>query len=118
MKEFEYVRDYYGVPAEKGRIIYFKGKKGMIVADKGNYIGVTFEGEDPKSIHILHPTWEVKYGEMGEIKEEKLTRSQKRYREYLEAREWYDGTFSDWLGIDMYEVRKRKEKEKWEKLGK
>ena len=33
----------------------------------------------------------------------KLTRSQKRYREYLEA-DWYSESFADWLG-----VRRRRE---------
>ena len=43
---YEYVKNYYGVPAEYGRIVIVAGERGVIVEDRGNYIGVLFD-KDP-----------------------------------------------------------------------
>ena len=92
----EYVRNYYGVPAEIGRRVVVQGKPGIIAADRGNYIGVNFDSDKPGDILNAHPTSDVQYLEMGKIRE--MTRSQRRYREYLNA-DWYEGSFAEWLGI-------------------
>ena len=91
----EYVQGYYGVPACIGRRITFKGRHGVIAEDRGHYIGVNFDDDKPTVIVNLHPTWEVEYGEMGEVR--KLTRSQQRYRDYMRGE--YCESFAEWLGI-------------------
>lgn len=84
----EYVRDYYGVPAEIGRRVTVSGKPGIISADRGQYIGVTFDTDKPYVVHNAHPTSEVVYGELGRLRT--LTRSQRRYRHYLERADLYE----------------------------
>ena len=95
---FEYIKKHYKVLAEYGRRIEFEGKrKGTIIEDKGNYIGVNFDDKKPCNTETLHPTWEVKYLEMGKIR--KATRGQIRYKEFMDA-DYFCGTFTEWLGIN------------------
>lgn len=91
----EWIRNTYKVPAEYGREISFNGRKGFIVEDKGNYIGVTFHDEKPTLVHPLHPTYNVEYLGLGCPR--KLTRSQLRYKEW--ANTDTSLSFSEWLGI-------------------
>lgn len=88
MAEFEYVRREYGVPAEWGRGVVVYGRPGVIVADRGHYIGVTFDADRPGVISNVHPTSEVVYGELRPIRT--LTRAQKRYRDYLDVSDCYE----------------------------
>lgn len=95
MSELEYVRNYYNVPAVIGRAVIVNGKPGVIAADRGAYIGVNFDSDEPGDISNCHPTWKVEYGEMRRIR--KPTRSQQRYQEYIRSE--VDESFSEWLGI-------------------
>lgn len=70
----EYVREHYGVPATIGRRVVINGQPGIIAADRGHYIGVNFDADKPGVISNAHPTWEVHYGEMGQVRP--MTRSQ------------------------------------------
>lgn len=92
---FEYIRNYYGVPAEIRRRVRVYGEEGIIIADLGNYIGVNLDKEKPGKVRNYHPTDGVEYLEMGKIR--KPTRSQKSYQEYLnsEANE----SFAEWMGF-------------------
>lgn len=92
----EYVQRHYGVPACVGRRVTVGGKPGVIAEDRGHYIGVNFDEDKPGVVHNAHPTWEVEYLEMGKIRQ--MTRSQKRYAEYLEFADCYE-SFADFLGI-------------------
>lgn len=80
---FEYIRSRYSVPAEYGRRIHYKGRTGIIVKDLGSYIGVTFDDEKPTNVHTMHPTYRIKYMDLGQPR--KLTASQQRYQDYLDA---------------------------------
>jgi hypothetical protein len=93
----QYVREYYRVPAEVGRRVTVYGKPGIIVADRGHYIGVNFDDDKPGVIRNAHPTCEVQYLRMGEIR--KLTKSQERYRRYLDVSECFE-TFMDFCRYD------------------
>jgi len=93
--DFKYIKDYYKVPAEFGREIEYNGKRGYIVEDLGNYIGVNFHCDKRTKVLPLHPTDGVIYLELG--KPRKLTAGQKRYREYKELD--LDISFSQFLGI-------------------
>lgn len=92
---FEYIKEYYNVPAEIGRRVTVNGRPGIIVEDKGNYIGVNFDHEKVTVVRSCHPEWEVVYGGIG--KPRKMSPGQKRYQEYLRS-EYEDG-FAAWLGI-------------------
>lgn len=59
----EYVRKYYGVPAVIGMRVIVEGKPGVIVEDRGHYIGVNFDADGPDVIYNVHPTSHVEYGE-------------------------------------------------------
>ena len=84
----EYVQQYYGVPACIGRRVTCYGKPGIIVEDRGHYIGVTLDEQKPGTVNNYHPTDGIVYGEMGRIR--KMTRSQARYRRYLDVGECFD----------------------------
>lgn len=95
--EFEFIKKTYGVPAEIGRRVIVDGDPGVIAEDRGSYIGVLFDNQKPNCILNCHPTWEVEYQGIGEVR--KMSRSQKRYQEYLNQCEFNDQTFAEWLGI-------------------
>ncbi|MGL4638569.1 MAG: hypothetical protein ACRCVX_02405 [Shewanella sp.] len=80
--QFDYIKHYYGVPAEIGRLVKVDGRAGVIVKDCGSHIGVNFDDEKPGVVSHCHPTWKVEYGEMGSIR--KTTKAQQRYQRYLE----------------------------------
>ena len=89
MKNFEYIRDYYGVPAEMGRIVKFNGGLlGTIVEDRGFYIGVNFANDKPHIIRNLHPTWDIEYLGIGKIR--KASKYQARYARYLKVSECFN----------------------------
>ena len=93
----EYVRKAYGVPAEIGRRVTVGGREGIITVDRGPYVGVTFDDEKVSAVHCFHPTSDgLVYGEMGVPR--KLTRSQMRYRRYLEVADCFEsfGAFLRW----------------------
>jgi hypothetical protein len=51
-----YVRQHYQVPAEIGRRVIAYGKPGVILADRGHYIGVVLDEATKKRIANYHPT--------------------------------------------------------------
>lgn len=87
-KDLDYVRRYYGVPADIGRRVTVGGRAGIITADRGAYIGVTFDDEKPTIVRPCHPTSQVTYGDIGTPRP--LTRSQRRYLDYLEVADVYE----------------------------
>lgn len=51
-----YTKDHYGVPADIGRAVEYKGRGGIIYEDGGNYIAVNFDDQKPGIISFVHPT--------------------------------------------------------------
>jgi len=82
----DYVRRHYDVPAEIGRRVIANGEPGVIMADRGHYIGVILDSDPKKRIRNYHPTWEMQYGEMSE----KLPL--KRYQVLVNGWDWWDIT--------------------------
>lgn len=96
---FEHIIKHYGVPACIGRRVVVDNQPGIIASDEGHYIGVLFDSDKPNRISRCHPTWRVVYEDKID-KVRKMTRSQKRYADYLLASDWYDGTFAEWIGVN------------------
>lgn len=101
---FDYIRNYYKVPAEEGRRVRYKGREGVIVSSEGQYVNIHFDG-DKKRIGPFHPTDGIEYLGMGTVP--KLTRSQRSYLEYREVADSFDN-FRQWL---RYKEAKRKKGE-------
>ena len=94
MANCEYVRNYYGVPACIGRIVIYRGEQGVIARDGGNYISVNFDKDKPGQLFNIHPTDEnLTYHGIGKVR--KLTRSQQRYKDYLDSE--CELTFFEWI---------------------
>lgn len=96
----EYVREFYGVPAEIGLRVKWKGRLGTIYQDGGNYVNVNLDDEKPGECYNIHPTDpNLEYlKEKVELRiPKKLTRSQQRYQDYLYSE--YAGTFAEYIGI-------------------
>lgn len=74
-EDFKYIRNTYGVPAEMGRRVVVDGCPGIIAKDCGQYIGVNFDKNNPGEITNCHPTWEVKYGDIGVVRKAKKQKS-------------------------------------------
>jgi hypothetical protein len=83
--DFEYIKNYYKVPAETFREVIVNGRKGVITEAINQYIGVVFY--DDKKINCLpcHPTWKVEYLESFNYKPPKAKnhKSKQRYSHYL-----------------------------------
>ncbi len=54
----EYIRNYYGVPATKGKIVAYKKHLGVITGASGPHVKVRLEGKTRDGIY--HPT-DLKY---------------------------------------------------------
>ena len=51
---FDYIRDYYGVPARRGEPVKYKGNHGVVTGTSGAYVKVRLEGQ--KHSNPYHPT--------------------------------------------------------------
>lgn len=92
---YAYVRHHYNVPACRGRRVRVYDREGIIAECHGHYIGVNFDDCKPGVIQSAHPTDGVEYLDMGTIR--KMTRSQRRYQEYLDSDT--DLTFAEFIGV-------------------
>lgn len=94
---FDYIKTHYNVPADLHREVFVDGKKGVIVKDMGNYIGVSFYDTPSPLPKPCHPTWKVEYLETFN-QPPKVTPSKQRYLDWLYHS---NGTvsFAEWLGI-------------------
>ncbi|WP_346839785.1 hypothetical protein [Microbulbifer sp. SAOS-129_SWC] len=99
----EYVQNQYNVPACIGRRVVVAGRPGVIAEDRGHYIGVNFDDEKPGVIASCHPTWRVSYLGMGKVRN--LTKSQQRYRRYLE----YGDSFQSFLDFCRWDADVQRE---------
>ncbi len=82
MPPFQYAVEHYGIPAEYGRRVVINGEPGVIVECRGHHIGVNFDKDKPGYVVPCHPVWRAEYQGIGKVR--KPTRSQQRYRRWLE----------------------------------
>lgn len=95
-----YPKEYYKVPNDVGRIVEYKGRKGVICRIEGQYVNVNFDDNDPGSIAYFHPHSDgLKYLEMGGTIR-KMSRSKKRYQDW--QRSDCSESFSEWIKGRMY----------------
>ena len=66
---FQYIRDYYDVPAYVGVRVTYKGREGVIVGSEGPYIKVKLDGD--KYAGVYHPTDCITYHPVGAEKVER-----------------------------------------------
>jgi hypothetical protein len=59
----EYIRNYYGVPAKKGKIVKYKERFGIITGHSGPHVKVRLDGE--KNALPYHPM-DLEYTFFGE----------------------------------------------------
>lgn len=100
MSDFAYVKNQYGVPACIGRLVEVDGRRGVISSDRGHYIGVNFDDDKAGVVSNCHPTWKVKYLGMGKVRS--LTRSQRRYKLYME----YGDSFESFIDFCYSDIAK------------
>jgi hypothetical protein len=84
---FQYIQDYYRVPAERGRRVICSGKPGVIMESIRQYIGVQFDGED--EVLPYHPTHEVIYGELVKLPETKSWKCLAPWRDEFDSSAWF-----------------------------
>jgi hypothetical protein len=102
----QYVRKYYGVPAEVGRRVEVAGKPGVIAEGRGAYIGVLFDEDEPGTVYPCHPTWRVEYQGMGAVRQlpARQRRAKARYQRFREFGDGFD-SFRDFLAWDADPAR-------------
>lgn len=100
MNKFRYIRDHYGVAPFVGQGVIVDGKPGVIVEDRGHYLGVNFDDDKPGVVLNCHPAWRVEYGERRKIR--KSSRSARRYMQWLEESDMWDISFGEWLKRGYY----------------
>jgi hypothetical protein len=98
---FQYIQDYYKVPAETGRRVSHQGKEGVITRAINQYIEIHFDG-DKKPRGPFHPTCDITYLGMGKVP--KLTASQLRWQRYRES----DHAFPNFRSFLAHEKEKKK----------
>jgi hypothetical protein len=77
--------------------VKINGEPGIITEDRGHYIGVNFDSTKAGVISNCHPTWKAEYLGMGKIRT--ITKSQQRYRRFLEYGDSFD-SFLDFCRWD------------------
>tara|TARA_R110000868_G_scaffold398485_1_gene671674 strand:+ start:563 stop:880 length:318 start_codon:yes stop_codon:yes gene_type:complete len=100
--DFEYIKRTYNVPAEIGRIVTVSGKRGIIVVDRGHYLGVNFDCDKAGVVKNAHPTSEVEYFGMGKIRTP--LKSKQRYTRFLEYGDGFQ-SFLDYCRWDSCKDR-------------
>jgi hypothetical protein len=108
MNDYEYVRNYYHVPAEIGRVVMYNGRRGIIYKDGGAHVAVNFDSDKPGVCVLIHPTDPslVYTDEMAT--QRKMTRSQKRYQDFLDADT--GESFAEFIGCDKNTMLWKREK--------
>lgn len=102
---FEYINKTYGLNVKINQRVIVDGKGGIIISDKGHYLGVNFDKDKAGVISQCHPTWNIEY--LGIGKPRKLTKSQERGRRWLECGDMFE-SFMDFVRWDEHEQRKLK----------
>lgn len=102
-EELEWINNYYGLSISIGQDLLHGNRKGTVVEDQGNYIGVIFHDDEKRGVNTCHPTSGITYLESKtDLKKlrPKNWRSKQRYRDYLEVSDCYD-SFKHYLSCNQ-----------------
>lgn len=91
---FDYIRKYYGVPAERGRQVTCYGERGVIVGSDGHYICVVMDGDKSEFEGRYHPTCEVVYGDIVDVPALREWKCLASWRDEWESDAWFTVTAS------------------------
>lgn len=61
----EYIRNYYCVPANRGRLVEYRGRRAVITGASGQYLRLKFTDEPKPHPGKFHPTYEINYSPKG-----------------------------------------------------
>jgi hypothetical protein len=61
MGNYSQIRKKYNIPACFARVVVYDGKRGILVKDGGDTIGVLFDENEIGDIVYIHPTNNVTY---------------------------------------------------------
>lgn len=125
---FHYIRNYYDVPAERGRQVTCQGETGVIVGADGHYLLVVIDGDKSEEERRYHPTDKVVYGEIVDVPALRewhclapwqdewnreawftvsaSTRSKARYKAFIELQDVSDLRGKDLISIRVKAVRR------------
>lgn len=57
-----YIRDTYGVPAQRGRPVTYQGRPAVITSAPGHYLNLRLTDTTPgQRVGPCHPTWRIDY---------------------------------------------------------
>jgi hypothetical protein len=91
---FEYIRKYYGVPAERGRQVTCYGERGVIVGTHAAYITVVIDGDKSERKRNYHPTDQVVYGGVIDASALREWKCLAPWRDEWESDAWFSVTAS------------------------
>lgn len=91
---FDYIRKYYGVPAERGRVVTCYGERGVVVGADGHYLRVVIDGDTSEEERRYHPTDKVVYGEIVDVSALREWRCLAPWRDEWEYEAWFTVTAS------------------------
>ncbi len=96
MSVFEYIKNFYGRELFLNQIVYYKGERGIVLGAT-HYVEVNLDSDKPRHTVNIHPQDQnLEYTNKAGVPR-KLTRSQKRYQEYIDSE--CCESFSEWLRI-------------------
>ncbi|CAN7607787.1 hypothetical protein LJR034_004641 [Caballeronia sp. LjRoot34] len=91
---FDYIRKYYGVPAERGRAVTCYGERGVVVGADGHYLCVVIDSDTSEEERRYHPTDKVVYGEIVDVPALREWRCLAPWRDEWEYEAWFTVTAS------------------------
>jgi hypothetical protein len=91
---FDYIRNYYGVPAERGRQVTCYGERGVIIGTHAAYITVVIDGDKSERKRNYHPTDQVVYGDIIDAPALREWKCLPPWRDEWESDAWFNVTAS------------------------
>lgn len=102
---YEYVNQYYRINACTGRRVIAYGEPGVIAQDKGNYIGILLDKDEPGDIEPYHPIDGIEYlDEVVAVRQlpARKRKSKERYKRFLE----YGDCFESFIDFCRWDASK------------
>jgi hypothetical protein len=62
MSDFKYIQSYYGIPAQRGLVVEYEGRRGVVTGTSGPHLKVKLDGETVAKCY--HPA-DLKWSNLG-----------------------------------------------------